>query len=104
MSAAGIPGSVPEEAKGKLKPDKTTVTVAPGKTETVTFTSSAGDSRTLLMLNSLAGIQAKLDQTEIKPEGRAVLTLEAGKDAKDGAITFVIPQTGEMFSIQVTVK
>lgn len=104
MSAAGIPGAVPPDAKGKIKPDKEQISLTPGKSGTVTFANTASDGRTLLLLNRLQGIQAKLDRDDVKGGETATLTLEAGKDAKDGILNLVIPQTGEMYSIRVSVK
>lgn len=104
MSPAGIPGGVPPEAMGHVKLDRTSVTLKPGQTETVTFSNAGADSRSLLPLGTVAGLETKLDRGEVPGGGRAVLTVHAGKDAKSGVLSFVIPQTAEMFSVQVSIE
>ena len=104
MSPAGIPGGVPPEAMGHVKLDHASITVKPGQTKTVTFSNEGSDSRNLLPLGTIAGIETKLDRADLPGGGRAVLSIHAGKDAKSGALSFVIPQTAEMFSVQVSVE
>jgi hypothetical protein len=104
MSPAGIPGGVPPEAMGHVKLDHTSITLKPGQTETVTFSNEGSESRNLLPLGTLAGIDTKIDHADLPGGGRAVLTVHAGKDAKSGVLSFVIPQTAEMFSVQVSVE
>ena len=99
-----IPGAVPESARRKILPDKTAVTLSAGKTETVTFTNSGDDGRTLMLLGGLPGVEAKLDRAEVAAGQTAVLTLRAGKDAIDGVLHFAIPQTSEMLDITISIK
>ena len=104
MSPAGIPGGVPPEAMGHVKLDHTSVTLKPGQTETVTFSNDGSDSRNLLPLGTVAGLETKLDRAELPGGGKAVLTVHAGKDAKSGVLSFVIPQTAELFSVHVSIE
>ena len=104
MSPAGIPGGVPAEAMGHVKLDHTSVTLKPGQTETVTFSNEGSDSRNLLPLGTVAGLETRLDRADLPGGGRAVLTVHAGKEAKSGVLSFVIPQTAELFSVQVTIE
>ena len=103
MSAAGIPGAVPAAALNLVKIDKTSVKLTPGKIEKITFTNTAPDARGILMLGAIAGVEAKLDHTELKPGDSAVLTIQAGKDAKSGILNFVILQTAEVLPIQISI-
>ena len=104
MSPAGIPGGVPPEARDLVKLDKTSVSLTSGGMEKVTFSNTAPDGRTLLMLGGIPGVEAKLDRTGLKPGESAVLTLQAAKDAKDGVLNIVIPQTAEIIAIRVSIR
>jgi hypothetical protein len=104
MSPAGMPGMVPQEALGLIKPDKTTASLNGEKPDTITFSNSATDGRSLMLLGGLAGVEAKFDHTDVAPGKTAVLTLKAAKDAKSGSLLIVVPQTAEMFRIQVKIN
>jgi hypothetical protein len=104
MSPGAMPGAVPAQALGLFKPDKSAVSLSAGTPAKITFSNTAADARSIILLGGLAGVEAKFDRTEVRPGQSAVLTLQAGKDAKGGTLNLVIPQTAEMLTIQVTVK
>jgi hypothetical protein len=104
MAPAGIQGAIPAEMMDKIKPDKTEIILSAGKSEKITFANSAGDVRSLMVLGGVPGVTAKLDHPDVKGGEKAELTLEAGKDAKDGVFRLAVPQTGEVFSIKIVVK
>jgi len=103
-NAAGIPGAIPSEMLDKIKPDRSDIALAVGKPAKITFANSAPDLRSLMLLGAMGGVAAKFDHTDVQPGQSAELTLEAGKDAKDGVLRIAIPQTGELITIRVFVK
>ena len=104
MSLAGIPGAVPAEMRDKIKPDKTEIVLIPGKADKVTFENRGFTPLSIMMLGTAAGVTAKVDHPDVKPGESTTITLEASKDGKDGVLRVVVPQTGEVFSIQISVK
>jgi len=87
-----------------FKADKESVTLPPGSTEKVTISNGSPGSMTVQLLGTLPGIDAKLDQTQVKAGDRAVLTLHAGEGAKSGTLQLRLDPVGKIIPIQVAVK
>ena len=104
MSPAGIPGAVPDEMRDKIKPDKSEVALSVGKPDKITFQNRGFSPLSIMILGSVGGVATKLDHPDVQPGESTEISLEAGKDAKDGVLRVVVPQTGEMFPIKISVK
>jgi hypothetical protein len=104
-----LPPSIPNlEQMEKLfsqqvKVDKTSVTLKPGESEQVTITNGAQGPITIELMGKIPGVDVKLDQMNIAPGGKAVVTLRAGDGAKPGVLSLMVEQTNQVFSIQVNV-
>ncbi len=88
----------------KIHADKKSVTVAPGGSADIEFTNTAPGEMELVIMGTIPGIEAKLSQTSLKANDKAVLTLRASQDAKGGLLSIRVVQTGEVIPIQVVVK
>jgi hypothetical protein len=87
-----------------FKTDKDSVELSPGSAADVTISNGSPGPMTVQVLGALAGIEAKLDRTQVKAGERAVLTLRAGKDAQSGTLQVRIDPIGKIIPIQVSVK
>jgi hypothetical protein len=97
-------GSVPADQLDWLKFDKTAIILTPGEAEKITISNNGNGLRTLLLLGSLAGVEAKMDHSDLQSGENAVLTLLANKDAKGGVLMMAISQTAETFNVQISIK
>jgi len=88
----------------KVRADKDSVTLAAEGSAEVTITNTAPGTMNISLIGQIAGIEAKLDQTSLKENGKAVLSLRAGDGAKGGVLSLRVEQTGEVIPIQVSVK
>jgi hypothetical protein len=88
----------------QVKADKAAVTLKSGEPQQVTITNSAQGEMTIAMAGGLPGIEAKLDRTNIPAGGKAVLTLQAGNNAKAGVLNLRVEQTNHMIPIQVAIQ
>ena len=103
----GIPKNIPTTPDfifGKVSADKSSVALAPGDTVKITITNSAMGLVKLWLPGQLKGIEAKLDRGELNAGGKAILTLQAGKEPVGGVQYVHIDPTGESLAITVTVK
>jgi hypothetical protein len=100
----GMPGAAPPAPAGHFKADHDSITLASGESGTVTFSNSGDSFCDVLIVGSVPGVAAKLDRTRVQAGQKAVLTLDAGSDAKSGVLKFVIPQTAEMLTIQIKIE
>jgi hypothetical protein len=91
-------------ALGKVRVDKQAVTLKAGEPGQVTFINLAPGQMNLVLEHLLPGIEAAFDHTSLNENEKAVLTLKAGKDAKDGALGVQVRPTGEMIVIDISVK
>jgi len=101
-----LPTSIPTDPAPFLnlvKADKQSVALKPGQSGQVSITNTAAGVMTLAIETPLPGVEAKLDQAELKIGGRAVLTLRAER-AATGVVTLKVQQTGETIPITVEVK
>jgi hypothetical protein len=103
-TAAG-PGTAPAGAPiTPVQLDKKSVTLKPGKSETVTIANGAPGTMKISLGARPAGVEGKLDHTSLKAGEKAALTLRAAKNAKPGILNVVVEQTGQILPIQVNVK
>lgn len=103
VSLDNIPKTV-DFALNKVKPDKDSITIAPGGTAEITITNGSMGYAKLLGPNAPAGVEGKLDRVELQAGQKAVLTLHATKDAKSGVLYLTVMPTGETVPIRVEVK
>lgn len=105
----GTPASIPmmgtgEGAVPKLILDQSDVTLKASGTQKVTLTNTGSAPMTLFLLGKLPGIEATFDHATLKEGERAVLSIKAGKGAKNGNLLIGVTETKEMTSLPVFVK
>ena len=109
-AAANIPvtdasfGTVSEEALNHVKLDPASVELKAGAEAKIKISNDSPDSRALLMLGQIPGIEYKLEAPTVEGNSTTALNLKAGKDAKSGTLQLVVASTGEMLPLRVTVK
>lgn len=99
-----IPTTVPDSIYKQVKADKTSVSLKAGESEQVTITNSALGTINISLMGSVPGVEVKLDRTVLNTGEKAVLTLQAGADAKPGVLSIQVEQTNQVIPIQVAVK
>jgi hypothetical protein len=87
-----------------FKADKDSVELSPGGTAQVTISNDSAGPMIVELLGTLSGIEAKVEQTQVKAGERAVLALRAGQEAKSGTLQLRIGPIGKIIPIQVSVK
>jgi len=104
--AAAPPKAIPtlNQFYAMFQVDKDSVTLSPGASDQVIISNSSPGTMTVVLVGTLSSIEAKLDQTEVKAGGRAVLALRAGEDAKAGTLQLRIDPIGKFIPIQVSLK
>lgn len=105
-SALPMPKDLPKDpsfALGKVLVEKQEIKLAAGGTETITIANGSPGPIKLEYGYPLAGIEAKLDRTNLGRGEKAVLTLTAGKEAAGGFYYLRIVPTGEAIRINVQV-
>ncbi|MBZ5618578.1 MAG: hypothetical protein LAQ69_07630 [Acidobacteriia bacterium] len=106
-SPAGLPAVIPDNADfvmALVKADKGSVSLKPGQPETVTIRNGAPGIMNISLVETIPGVEAKLDHLELKVGDKAVLTLRAGDGARSGLISIKVEQTGQVIPIQVSVQ
>jgi|ERR1039458_2406317 hypothetical protein len=99
-----IPTTVPDFIYKQVKADKASVTLMAGESEQVTITNSAPGAMNISLMGSVPGVEVKLDRTVLNTGEKAVLTLQAGNDAKPGVLSIQVEQTNQVIPIQVGIK
>src|SRR5262245_52122822 len=105
-AAAGLPAipASPEFIFRQVKADKDMVVLKPGESAEVKFTNAANGQMTLRLADILTGIDASIDEPQLKPGGgSAVLRLKAGEGARSGNLGVRVEQTREIITIAVNV-
>ena len=87
-----------------MKADKASVTLKAGESEQVTITNSAPGAMNISLTGSVPGVEVKLDRTVLNTGEKAVLTVQAGDDAKSGVLSIQVEQTNQVIPIQVAIK
>jgi hypothetical protein len=106
-SEVRLPAVMPQNADFVMelvKADKTSVSLKPGQSETVTIRNGAPGIMDVALADTIPGVEAKLDHGNLKVGDKALLTLLAGDGAKSGLITVKVEQTGQVIPIQVSVQ
>ena len=99
-----IPTTVPDFIYKQVKADKTSVTLKAGESEQVTISNSAPGAMNISLTGSVPGVDVKLDRTVLNAGEKAVLTVQAGPDAKPGVLSIRVEQTNQVIPIQVAIK
>lgn len=103
-SIPDIPTTVPNFIYKQVKADKTSVSLKAGESEQVTITNGALGTMNISLMGSVTGVEVKLDRTVLNTGEKAVLTLQAGIDAKPGVLSIQVEQTNQVIPIQVAIK
>jgi hypothetical protein len=99
-----IPAAVPNFIYELVKADKASVTLKAGESEQVTITNGAPGAMNISLTGTLPGVEVKLDRTILNAGEKAVLTVQAGADAKSGVLSIQVEQTNQVIPIQVGIK
>jgi hypothetical protein len=99
-----IPTTVPDFIYKQVKADKTAVTLKAGESERVIITNSAPGVMNISLTGSVPDVEVKLDRTALNAGEKAVLTLEAGHDARPGVLSIRVEQTSQVIPIQVAIQ
>jgi hypothetical protein len=99
-----IPITVPDYIYTQVKADKESVTLKAGETERITITNSAPGLMNISLTGALQGVEVKLDRTVLNAGEKAVLTMQAGHDAKPGVLSIQVEQTNQVIPIQVAIQ
>ena len=99
-----IPTTVPDFIYKQVKADKTSVTLKAGESERVIITNSAQGVMNISLTGSVPDVEVKLDRTALSAGEKAVLTLEAGHDARPGVLSIRVEQTSQVIPIQVAIQ
>ena len=94
----------PDFAYGKVTADKPAVTLGPGETEKVAIVNGAQGQVRLRLSGQITGVAARLDRAQVDAGDKAILSLEAGKDATGGILYVQVIPTGESIPIIVKMK
>lgn len=105
----GRPEAIPmmgagESSAPQFSLDRSAVVLKPSTTEKVTITNASSAPMTLFVLGKLPGVETTFDHPLIKPGEKAVLSLQAGKEAKAGILVIGVTETKSMVSLPVSVK
>jgi len=100
---AGLPNLPKDPAFvfGKVHADKTEVKLPAGGSEKITIANGSDGPISLEYGFPLAGVDAKLDRTDVGRGEKAVLTLTAGKSPASGVYSLRVMPTNEAIRIQV---
>jgi hypothetical protein len=106
-SGGGPPAVIPSNADfvmSLVKVDKGEVALKPGQPETVTIRNGVPGIIDISVMGKIPGVEATLDHANLKVGDQAVLTLVASDGARPGTVTVKVEQTGQVISIQVSMK
>ena len=106
-AGVGLPTALPTSVDfvlGKVKAEKSPVTLKPGESIQVKVMNTAPGMMDLTVLDAPEGIEAKLDRSKIPANESAVLSIRASKNPKPGNIGLRVDQTNEFVTVQVKVE
>ena len=98
-----IPASV-EQFYSMIKADKSALILKRGASGEVTITNGTPGLVYLQITQKVAGVEAKLDNTAVRADGKAVLTVQAGEQAAAGTLQLQVKPIGPQIAIKVTVE
>jgi hypothetical protein len=93
-----------QELFAQVRADKAAVEVKAGSPDQIVITNGMVGPISLTVQGKIDGIEAAFDRAEIKPGEKATLTVKAADEAKAGALTVRVQQTGQTIPIQVVLK
>ncbi len=105
--AQGIPASIPSTpamALGRVKPDKSAVTLKPGESTEIVFTNAAPGVMSLAANGNSVGLEMSPEKLDLPANGKGSLTIKAAMNATNGAVALRVVQTGEVVPIQVQIQ
>ncbi|HTS26975.1 MAG TPA: hypothetical protein VMH81_13960 [Bryobacteraceae bacterium] len=103
----GLPAVIPENADFVMhlvQADRGEVNLKPGQPETVNIRNGAAGLMDIQVVGKSPGVEATLDHTNLKVGDRAVLTIQANEGARSGRVVIKVEPTGQIISINVSVK
>ncbi|MDR3698262.1 MAG: hypothetical protein P4L56_01425 [Candidatus Sulfopaludibacter sp.] len=103
VTAASL-GKVPEADLHHVKLEKSSITLDVGSSVKVKISNDAGDSRQIMLLGQLTGIEAKLESNTIKGGESTVLDVKATAGAKSASLNMVVVTTGELLSLSIAIN
>ena len=107
---SGPPGALPPLpanpgfAMGKVKADKTVVTLKPGQSTEVTLSNAAQGQMSISLTGRVQNVDVKLDRVNLNVGEKAVLSLQAHEGAHSGTLSIQVEQTNEVIPIQVVIE
>ena len=96
--------ATPDFLYGMVKVDKREVEVKRGESAQVEISNSAPGVVYLTPDAKIAGVEVTLDNSSVKQNEKAVLTVKAGDDAQSGTFEIVVTPMQQVIPIHVTVK
>ena len=96
--------STPDFLYSLVRADKRGVELKRGESAEVTISNAAPGVMDLALIGKIAGVEATLDNTSLKGNEKAVLTLKAGEKAESGSLQISVMPISQVIQIQVTVK
>jgi hypothetical protein len=103
-SIPAIPTTVPDFIYKTVTADKESVTLKAGESERVTISNGAPGAMNISLSGSVPGVEVKLDRTVLNAGEKAVLTVQAGNEAKSGTLSIQVEQTNQVIPIQVAIR
>ncbi len=98
-----IPMSV-EQFFSLIKADKTALSLKPGATGQVAITNGMTGMVSLVIVQQVRGVDAKLENPIVPAGGKAVLTVHAGAEAVSGVLRLQVKPIGPQISIQISIE
>jgi hypothetical protein len=100
---ASIP-TTPDFAMNFVKAETKSVTLKPGGSVQVSIANTARGLMNIAVEDQPAGVEAKLDRTQLLAGEKAVLSIKADTKAKPGTIAIRVRQTSELIPIAVAIQ
>lgn len=107
---SGAPGTLPAIpanpafAMGKVKADKTVVSLKPGQSAEVTLSNAAQGQMSISLTGRVQNVDVKLDRVNLNVGEKAVLNLQAHEGAHSGTLSIQVEQTNEVIPIRVNIE
>jgi hypothetical protein len=93
-----------EQFYSMVKADKTDVKLAPGGSAEVAISNSSPGPVVLSVSSPTPGIEARINQPQVKAGDRTMLTIHANNGALSGSIRVQVQPTGQLITIKVEVE
>jgi hypothetical protein len=102
--AGAVPPAIPTSIDfvlNKVKLDRTSIVLKPEETQQLTVTNTAPGTMTLVLTQTLPGIEVNVDNPVMKSGEKAVVTLKANENPHSGTMSFRVDPTGEVLAWEV---